>query len=507
MIHTRVTLSHDIRWMLSIAILLLTNCVPAAANIALSNNARSHNGLPDKCLTQNVFAQQVVRPDSITVVIDRTSKAKDWRARITNAGKIVFDTALPTSTISLRLDASISYYAVCYRTDTGNSKRLYLKRSLMTDSTLRFRCTDSGVFISQNNLMSYVERLDKYRSDAGLILSYPNIDLVTKVNQLDSLLKILQSDLCAGEVGAADCRAIESQIIRPTREYLQSVSARWQRLSQASESEIVDADRFIAAQIARDPSRELLRTSSLSTEAHHLIASIACGIVYKAPAWIRAMRTSSPTRGIDMVTAKLVAYLVGAECSCEAASGLLLISKLGEDFKTCADPLPQFLRSLSERDPLVDCSARKNLDDVCRGLDISKLESVAGLTPDSIKTERLLNKDTIYVLHFWGTWCGPCLAQHADIMLVADTLRSMGVTMIHVSCDNPSSFPKWLKIIGESHNDQLFTSKSSAHSSTSELLSINSYPSYVVVGKGGRILGRLGSYHDIVTMVAASSLH
>jgi len=210
-----------------------------------------------------------------------------------------------------------------------------------------------------------------------------------------------------------------------------------------------------------------------------------------------------------MDLAMLSAYLIGDECVCEVAFGLFIRTSrtLGMDYTTCTDSLPQYLLELASRDSAGNCrKTRAELDFICNVLATKSVSSVAGLDRNRKQINRLLNADSMYVLHFWGMWCAHCLQQHPDIMRVADILQQMGCSMIHVAGDNPPKFDTWKKFVEDQPGEHLFTSRSDARSSIGERLAVSSYPSYVVLGKNGEILGRVDAYYELVPMIRSAQL-
>lgn len=62
---------------------------------------------------------------------------------------------------------------------------------------------------------------------------------------------------------------------------------------------------------------------------------------------------------------------------------------------------------------------------------------------NSEKLQSLLTKggDTVYVVHFWATWCKPCVEELPEFEQLQQTFSHQSVRFIYISCD----FPKQIK--------------------------------------------------------------
>lgn len=69
----------------------------------------------------------------------------------------------------------------------------------------------------------------------------------------------------------------------------------------------------------------------------------------------------------------------------------------------------------------------------------------------SVKFSSLIQKDTIYIISFWATWCTPCIKELREISEVYDMMRdSFTLKLIAVSVDDSRSSTKvFPKVIGE----------------------------------------------------------
>ena len=74
---------------------------------------------------------------------------------------------------------------------------------------------------------------------------------------------------------------------------------------------------------------------------------------------------------------------------------------------------------------------------------------------DAIKFEDLENRlfkqesDSIYIVNFWATWCGPCIQELPAFDKAQQTLNNPNVIFIFVSLDFPGAEERVLKMVHE----------------------------------------------------------
>jgi thiol-disulfide isomerase/thioredoxin len=64
----------------------------------------------------------------------------------------------------------------------------------------------------------------------------------------------------------------------------------------------------------------------------------------------------------------------------------------------------------------------------------------------SYKVDDLMNRvsgtDTLYIINFWATWCGPCLKELPEFDKLAEAYTNRPVKILLVSVDFPKDYPK-----------------------------------------------------------------
>lgn len=104
--------------------------------------------------------------------------------------------------------------------------------------------------------------------------------------------------------------------------------------------------------------------------------------------------------------------------------------------------------------------------------------------------ERMRGKYTL--IDFWGSWCNPCIATITKLKELYEKIKHRDdVLIIGIALENQADLPK-LKAIIEEQGIEWFNvwNSAKAHKSLDSphgKLKINSYPSYVMVDKNGRI--------------------
>lgn len=64
----------------------------------------------------------------------------------------------------------------------------------------------------------------------------------------------------------------------------------------------------------------------------------------------------------------------------------------------------------------------------------------------SLKAEQVIgrtnNKDTLYIINFWATWCAPCVRELPEFNKLEDHYKDRPVKILMVSLDFDEAYPK-----------------------------------------------------------------
>lgn len=67
-------------------------------------------------------------------------------------------------------------------------------------------------------------------------------------------------------------------------------------------------------------------------------------------------------------------------------------------------------------------------------------QKIPAYTADKLM-ERVSGRDTTYIVNFWATWCGPCVAELPQFTALQERYAKEKIKVILVSFDFPDSYP------------------------------------------------------------------
>jgi thiol-disulfide isomerase/thioredoxin len=69
----------------------------------------------------------------------------------------------------------------------------------------------------------------------------------------------------------------------------------------------------------------------------------------------------------------------------------------------------------------------------------AKADQARVITEAELRTELQSHKGRPLVLHFWATWCGPCISELATLARLARDVQRRGIDFVAISLDDPGT--------------------------------------------------------------------
>ncbi len=427
----------------------------------------------------------------LSVQIVNESPESRWEMRLAGNGDTVFRGSLAPGELNLNLVSGKSYHISFYMNGRPYSKEYFVNSTLLNTTAIHFSCSRESVATTSPDLELYSEYVKQFTSRIWSTITKPSAT-TDAYKEIGEMLNTLESRLMGMYYTPSKQAYIRSELIEPVRTYLASLKSRIDA-SLSINTSSNDSLNVSSSLMGVSPLVRPLSKESIPNESYLMIRGIAYASAYKLPVWLTSPQRNSTDR-ISGELASMVLSIVGESCACEVGYGLFFRTSIrpGTDFSSCSDSLPSVLLRMAESDSTFFCGRLKaDLTALCEALATTTLSGFSAVTTDSIAIDRVFSKDSIYVLHFWGTWCRPCIDGYDLVQATSDTLESIGCKLIHVACENEDRFSIWKKFVKERKGEQVFTGKNGyGRRILADQLAISAYPTLLIVGRDHKVLVR-----------------
>jgi thiol-disulfide isomerase/thioredoxin len=106
----------------------------------------------------------------------------------------------------------------------------------------------------------------------------------------------------------------------------------------------------------------------------------------------------------------------------------------------------------------------------------------------------------IVLLDFWGTWCGPCIAEMKELDPLYEKYRARGFEVIGMNMEKTSGrlnaaeyaadLTKVRTFIAKAGHKWVQAAQESIERVAIDVIHVNSYPTCILIGPDGRVLSR-----------------
>lgn len=177
--------------------------------------------------------------------------------------------------------------------------------------------------------------------------------------------------------------------------------------------------------------------------------------------------------------------------------GLLLqqlivrVSEWEPQTMSCEGELHRLLSSFLSTQPIeIARPVVRVLDDICMAESLASLSPITHIiTPSGEQAKLNLDRDSTYLIRFWGTWCASCMQVLPESREFDSVLIANGGRVIAVCVDALNKYDRWRVLTRGWPGNHLFvTFDIQEDLRITSQLQINSYPYYVAWKEGKGIL-------------------
>ena len=131
-------------------------------------------------------------------------------------------------------------------------------------------------------------------------------------------------------------------------------------------------------------------------------------------------------------------------------------------------------------------------------------KKVPSVSSDKLLSEILSQyKGNVVLVDFWATWCGPCRRAHGILEPMKDS-RLKDVNFVYITSDT-SPKKEWKIMINNIKGDHYYLTGDQLKVIYRQIES-NAFPTYLIVGKDGKVIQKFIGYDDAVPALLEKAL-
>lgn len=447
----------------------------------------------------------LIAKDDQVLVVKNAVESPAWKVSVSHRDVDLVADSTVTGPLIVSMQQGQTYFLQFTSLKNGRGVPLLIPTAMLTVDTIRISLYDDSVDVSVDGVYSYSASVWKSlnRIHGAITATHAN------VRALDSVAVIITALPKAIDVTGFDDRAegiVRDSMVGPALAFVQYLKGR---------IEIFEAHLKTGNEWQLDSIRQVGVTDGLwessdgaflvNRQIKYSIAQMLMGQLEKRVDQRDEGATTKNINDADVVRdTRNLSTILGEKCRCEVAyiATRRLLYHV-EQVNSCNDSAIVFLRQMASARRGNYCNiALDDLQKFCSALNVKSLSSISGLSRDSVETRLVLHPDSIYLLHFWGTWCKPCIEQREEIAALSDSLSAIGVSVLHLNADANSRFSKWTTLTKDDTGVNIFIEhRSMDPGNLLTRLYVRSFPSYLLIAKNGMIAERLYGYPDIMDKV------
>lgn len=450
--------------------------------------------------------------DKTVISAHAMNQIEKWSLTVMNGNDTVENVRL-NSKIILPLESGVTYsLSFTCEEPRANYFILFPSMGFPLDTVLIGVSIDS-LWCNESEVISYSKLILESRMH---LFDYRNSsdDSIGTKSAIDSARALIQNLPETYYAESGDSIVFEymsEQVVKPTLAFIESLQCRTimllgNRYTDQSATNYVD-NTLQQEMIQRCGSLNYMPNKAMPLDAYYLCQAITSIVVEKAVTQLKKLKTDGGLESLPPIEiAKRLKMAFGIYIGCEIAGILVYelshhVDKQGTPH-SCSDPLLSLVKQMIVPESSLQCYRVANeIESLCNVYENRLLASVIGVGRDGAEKEIALNVDSIYVLHYWGTWCTPCVQQHNEVEAVSDSLSNSGVKMIHIAYEKQGRFQKWLDFIDDTPQENLFVRSDNDSVNIVNKYRVQTFPSFILVGRDNKIVERVYDVTELTERV------